>query len=210
MISNPNKNLASTKIDLLKSQYGEVRSHIKLLHRNSIALATIGIPALMGVTASVSSDSDFGYFIPLTPIIMAAVVAVLIYIRSASLVYMRHCREIEKKINKFVDDPSLFDFESKQRIEFDQICFHTWGPGRIMYVLIGSMSIAVYVYLCARSYMFLAQKLSSSVPAWGVVVIAGFVYTLVFVIVSLSARKTFKMWMDYVGKKALKPQKSES
>lgn len=210
MISNPTKSLASTRIDLLKSQYSEVRSHIKLLHRNSIALATIAIPALMGVTAGLSFDSDFRYFIPLTPIIMASVVAVLIYIRSASLVYMKHCRVIEEKISKFVDDPSLFDFESKQRIEFDQICFHPWGPGRIMYVLIGGMSVAVYIYLCTRSYMFLAQKLSSSVPAWGVVVIAGFVYTLVFVIVSHSARKTFRMWMDYVGTKALKPQKSDS
>lgn len=196
-----NGDLLRIKIDILINGYNQIRSHIQLLHRQSIALATLFIPVLLWVAEILPGSPQTSYFVAFAPLIMAAVLGSLIYIRTASLIYMHVCRGIERRINELIGDETLFQWEHVQRKRFDDTCFSRWGPGRIMYILMGTMSVLVYVYLSFRSCVFLADRLSHFAPKWAIVLGACAVYGTAVALLGLSVYKTVRIWRTNVGLK---------
>jgi hypothetical protein len=200
-------NSLQVKVNILVDQYKEVRSQIQLLHRQSIALAMILIPVLLWIAENIDLTKASGAFVALSPFILIAVVSVMSYLRTASLVYMDMCREIEIRINTLVGDDSLFDFESIKRARFDRICFHTFGPGRIMYIMIGVMFVVIYTYLCARSCQVLLGYLYPSISKTLIIPIAIVLYFMPILAITWSAYRTVKVWMKLIGEQALQDNK---
>jgi hypothetical protein len=196
---NRSDNLVNAKLNILQGQYEQVRSHLQLLHTQSLGLAAATVPVILWVAEHTSLESDYAYFAAFVPLLMVAIAGVMVYMRTASLVYMDVCRSIELKINSLAQEPGLVDFETVQRKRFDRLCFARWGPGRIMYTLLSVVFLLLYVHLCARGFAFLSLKL----PLWSVLVIGPAFYMLPAVVLALSVRRTTRIWMQCIGAAAL-------
>jgi len=128
---------------------------------------------------------------------MAAVFGAIIYISAARNVYLDTCRSIEQKMNRLIGEESFLDLETTQRERFDKICFRRWGPGKITYVLMGTMFVLIYIYLSIRSCVVLAERLSAYVPWEIIITMAALLYVSLVVVLSLGAYQAVSVWKNW-------------